>query len=549
MRLLYKDKKNIKKIIPDDIAEALVLDLELEKLAKRISKKGKNNFSGRFLIDILTDNTEEIKYRQEISKNLIENNELCKQVEKICNQIMGLDEVVNDMTSTLNKELTNYLIVIKWLDLYCSLITNGYNAFKVFKEHINSIALKKMGDSFFALYNSEEFKIIKNNVKLLNPDCLIPNSMKIGVNINEYWQPVSLNCLEINEYYYYPRKMAEFNKNDGKNHGIGKFRYLPDGKLRESIIQYDELKAKTAMVNTTKIQKFFTCKQSVEYIIGINTFFKALNFNSRNSVKKFILSKTNDLLELYVDLEFILGGINLAKELEEKGMPICIPEVKESNKKEYIVEDLYNCYLPFLTQNPRDNIVLNDLSISETSAFAVLNGPNKGGKTTFVQAMCISIIMFQLGMYIPCSKASISPVDMIITHYQREESNNKEGRLASEAASIRNIFRKTTKNSMVIFNEPYVSTSPTEGMYLIMNLISGIRELECRGFLVTHYHKLNDEIELENKNRNNKISFFNMGIEKTNITSRRTYELKVGRGEVKSFAMDILREYAPDLLK
>ena len=39
-----------------------------------------------------------------------------------------------------------------------------------------------------------------------------------------------------------------------------------------------------------------------------------------------------------------------------------------------------------------------------------------------------------------------------------------------------------------------------------------------------------------------------MGIDSSVGNTRRTYELKKGRGEVKSFAMDILREYAPELL-
>jgi len=101
---------------------------------------------------------------------------------------------------------------------------------------------------------------------------------------------------------------------------------------------------------------------------------------------------------------------------------------------------------------------------------------------------------------------------------------------------------------MVILNESYVSTSPAEGMLQILNALSTIRELKCRGILVTHYHKLNDSIAEDNRDSDFRISFLNMGIASEDGNKKRTYELKKGRGEVKSFAMDILKEYAPGLL-
>ena len=39
-----------------------------------------------------------------------------------------------------------------------------------------------------------------------------------------------------------------------------------------------------------------------------------------------------------------------------------------------------------------------------------------------------------------------------------------------------------------------------------------------------------------------------MGIDINKNDRRRTYELKAGRGKVKSYAIDILQEYAPELL-
>ncbi|MCD6322439.1 MAG: hypothetical protein J7L77_05380, partial [Clostridiales bacterium] len=375
------------------------------------------------------------------------------------------------------------------------------------------------------------------------------NSVKMGVNINEYFEPISVNCLEINDFYYHPRKIADIVKNDKKIHGIGKFKYHPKGRMKQGDMRYDEMRAPAVLVNSTKMQRFLSCEINISYIKSIDSFLKSLNFNSRGIVKKFILEKTKSVIELIDDLGFFLGGIKMIKQLSERGMPVCLPEIDIKGRKIYEVENLYNCYLPFILEKPSENIVCNDINLVSPAGFSILNGPNKGGKTTLIQGMCLSIVLFQLGLYAPCSNALISPVDMILTHYQKEETGDKTGRLAIEAESIKMIFSNATENSMIILNEPYVSTSPTEGMYLILNVLAAVRELGCIGILVTHYHKLNNKVEEANTKTEHKIGFFNMGIDSSVGNARRTYELKSGRGEVKSFAMDILREYAPGLLE
>jgi DNA mismatch repair ATPase MutS len=198
--------------------------------------------------------------------------------------------------------------------------------------------------------------------------------------------------------------------------------------------------------------------------------------------------------------------------------------------------------------DPAQNVVTNSIELSDNKTFAILNGPNKGGKTTFIQAMAINIILFQLGLYSTCRRATITPVDNILTHYQRDEHGTLAGRLEKEMNSIRKIFSNLTKKSLVFFNEPYVSTNPSEGMELIFEVLKAVSIVGCRGLLVTHYHQINDSIEKHNKNAMSEILFMNMGIGGSGMSRKRTYELKKGRGEVKSFAEDILREYAPEIL-
>jgi len=550
MRLLYRNSNLIntgnEKL--NMINEILSRDLDILKLSKSISLNVRVFLKPEKLLSLMTDDIDNILYRQQLSKDIYENEILYNELIRIYQKLTGLQEISKDMTQASKKEITNYIKVIKWLELFCEIVSDFIGLFEKCADIISAESLKKLKMNIEEIYSSEEFIIINKNIKLLSKDVHKLNSIKLGVNFNEYFEPISVNCLEINNFYYYPKKMADIVRNEKKIRGIGKLKYHPAGKMKQGDIRYDEMRAQTVVIDTTKMQRFLSCEINIGYIKAIDSFIKSLNFNNRGIIKKFILEKTESIVELIDDLGFFLGGIKMIKQLNEKGMPVCLPEIVEKERKIYEVENLYNCYLPFILNNPSENIVSNDIVLNDSSGFSILNGPNKGGKTTLIQGMCLSIILFQLGLYAPCSKAIISPADMILTHYQKEETGDKTGRLAIEAESIKMIFSNATKNSMIILNEPYVSTSPAEGMYLILSTLKAVRELGCRGMLVTHYHKLNDKVEEENTSAKDKISFLNMGIDSSVGNTRRTYELKKGRGEVKSFAMDILREYAPELL-
>jgi DNA mismatch repair ATPase MutS len=64
----------------------------------------------------------------------------------------------------------------------------------------------------------------------------------------------------------------------------------------------------------------------------------------------------------------------------------------------------------------RSAIVPNSLALGGSHAPALLlTGANMGGKSTLVRAACTAVIMAQLGCYVPCSAALLSPVDRVFT--------------------------------------------------------------------------------------------------------------------------------------
>jgi DNA mismatch repair protein MutS len=141
-------------------------------------------------------------------------------------------------------------------------------------------------------------------------------------------------------------------------------------------------------------------------------------------------------------------------------------------------------------------IVLNDVHFGEEGRVFVLTGPNRGGKTTFTQAVGLSHVLYQAGLLVPGTRARLSPVDAILTHFpMAEEYSLEAGRLGEEAQRLAAIFRRATPHSLILLNESLFSTSPGESLYLARDVVRALRYLGTRAIYATHLHELAANVE------------------------------------------------------
>ena len=546
MRLLNNDLDNKKTTdnINQDLIDTFIKDADINKLAGYFSLNNKAITNANEILSFITGDEDLIKYRQEFSRDLFENEDIYNDLAKIYIMLTSLKDVTEERTSPNNKDLENYLVTLKWLSLYCTIINELWDFFKKHTSKIRSRAMTDFNNQVASIYESREFHAVNTNIRKLDKKDNELSSIRVGINVNEYLEAVSATCLEVGNFRYYPRKTIELmDGNHGKHHGIGRFKYKPLAIRNKVGDGFDRTGARVETINVNRMQRLIACEINDEFIQGVDYILKMLNFNNRSSVRDFIADSAGELIKMEKEIGFFLGGIGFCESLKNAGMPVCLPEIAKMDKKILKIKSIYNCFLPKILLNPSDIIVLNDFDMDASSTFNVLTGPNKGGKTTFVQGIMLSIILFQLGLYIPGEEAIISPFDMIFTHYQSEEKYSLSGSFASEVSKMKSMFENATENSLIFLNEPFVTTSPEEGKVLLINLLKAFKKVKCRGVLVTHFHKLNNDIK-----RGSGIEFYHMGILESE-NGKRTFEIHKGPGEVQSFAMDILREYAPELLE
>jgi DNA mismatch repair protein MSH6 len=124
--------------------------------------------------------------------------------------------------------------------------------------------------------------------------------------------------------------------------------------------------------------------------------------------------------------------------------------------------------------------------------FIMLTGPNMGGKSTILRQSCLSIIMGQIGCYIPGDFGSWTAVDRIFTRLgANDRLISGKSTFYVEMEETSNIIKYGSNNSLAIVDELGRGTSTFDGVAIansVMRYLAG--ELKCRTFFATHYHNL-----------------------------------------------------------
>jgi hypothetical protein len=200
------------------------------------------------------------------------------------------------------------------------------------------------------------------------------------------------------------------------------------------------------------------------------------------------------------ELAFYLGAARLASDLQAAGLPLCRPEIAPPAERAGAIDGIYSLDLALRLRDARgpaglaEAIVRNDLGFGPEARIFLLTGPNSGGKTTFTRAIGQAQALFQAGVLVPGTRARISPVDSIFTHFAAAERLDLGGgRLAEELERLSELFRQATPASLVLLNEPLASTDHGAARALCRDILAGLRLLGARAVFVTHLHELVDD--------------------------------------------------------
>jgi DNA mismatch repair protein MutS2 len=154
----------------------------------------------------------------------------------------------------------------------------------------------------------------------------------------------------------------------------------------------------------------------------------------------------------------------------------------------------------------------------------IITGPNSGGKTRLLQALGISQVLGQAGLFVPARAAQLPWQDGLFASLSlTPEVDQREGRLGTELLRIRRMFEKLEVGSLVLVDELCSGTNPAEAEELFRMVIDLLRELSAHAFVTTHF--LEFASRLESDGTLTGLEFLRVGLDADN---RPTYQFEPG---------------------
>lgn len=137
--------------------------------------------------------------------------------------------------------------------------------------------------------------------------------------------------------------------------------------------------------------------------------------------------------------------------------------------------------------------VPNDLHMEgKNHRFAIITGPNMGGKSTFMRQAALIVLMAQIGSFVPAEEAHIGLVDKIFTRVgASDDLAAGQSTFMVEMVEVANIVKNATEKSLVILDEIGRGTSTYDGLSIARAVCEYIvEEIKCKTLFATHYHEL-----------------------------------------------------------
>lgn len=136
--------------------------------------------------------------------------------------------------------------------------------------------------------------------------------------------------------------------------------------------------------------------------------------------------------------------------------------------------------------------VPNDVKMSPDETVLLITGPNMSGKSTYMRQLALTVIMAQMGCFVPAKSAQLPIFDQIFTRIgATDDLISGQSTFMVEMQEANNALQHATANSLVLFDEIGRGTATYDGMALAQAIIEFVHNhIHAKTLFSTHYHEL-----------------------------------------------------------
>jgi DNA mismatch repair ATPase MutS len=439
-------------------------DLGLDMLVNAFEVNTRYAAFIRQVFSVLITDPVIIRWRQAVFDDFLKNPTLCEQITALLPILADLQMGHHLLGKRQRGDLLEVADRLAELEMYLNAVQSLFAALQAVRLH--SEALQAVRNRLKGLIDAPDFQTLREELPKLQKPLQNISSLTVGINLDVQLHPIAVTLLSINELPFSDTRSLLVQ-------------LLGGGAAQTLENPLAPLHTLPADQNQRPLSPVF---QDLEKLIAQST--KPVS----RALERFVKISAAPLAGLEMELAFFSAAALLISKLRAKGIAFCQPEILPGEARRTVIEALQNILLVVR----EGNSIPNAVQLDHTARFAILTGPNSGGKTTYLRSVGLAHILAQAGLPIPAQSAQISPIDAIYTHFPAIET--QQGRLAEEATRLREICLHVTDRGLVLLNESLSSTTPGEALSLAEEVVAALRAVGVRGIFATHLIELAERI-------------------------------------------------------
>ena len=140
----------------------------------------------------------------------------------------------------------------------------------------------------------------------------------------------------------------------------------------------------------------------------------------------------------------------------------------------------------------REEFIPNDVRFDRAERVLLVTGPNMAGKSTILRQIGLTVVLAQMGAFVPAREARIGVVDRLFTRVGASD-NLAQGQstFMVEMSESSAILHNATAESLVLLDEIGRGTSTYDGVAIAWAVTEYLHDIVgCKTMFATHYHEL-----------------------------------------------------------
>lgn len=167
----------------------------------------------------------------------------------------------------------------------------------------------------------------------------------------------------------------------------------------------------------------------------------------------------------------------------------CKPSIVKLDDYSYI--DAKDMRHPILERVSQEDFVSNDINIGKNQNGILLYGLNGSGKSIYLKAVGLNIILAQAGFYVPCQEFTFSPFNTLITKISLSDDLYRgRSTFTLEMLDLRDMLEYGGKNTMVLGDEVCHGTEHESALAIVSAAIDSLMKKGCCFIFTSHLHQL-----------------------------------------------------------